>query len=94
MREDVPGLLRGESQEKARRVAEACSLFEDFLNREGDRLEFRPGQGLLRQQRGRGDVEERPVRRKHPACALELRLDDAANRDVDLARRLLAVQAL
>jgi FAD/FMN-containing dehydrogenase/Fe-S oxidoreductase len=32
MREDVPSLLRGESQKKALRVAEACSSFEDLLN--------------------------------------------------------------
>jgi FAD/FMN-containing dehydrogenase/Fe-S oxidoreductase len=43
MREDVPGLLRGESQEKALRVAEACSLFDDFLNRDADRLNLRAG---------------------------------------------------
>ncbi|MEX2261428.1 MAG: FAD-linked oxidase C-terminal domain-containing protein [Bryobacteraceae bacterium] len=43
MREDVPGLLRGESQQKALRVAEACSLIEDVLNCEGGRLSFRPG---------------------------------------------------
>jgi len=43
MREDVPALLRGEGQEQALRVAEACSLFEDFLNRDADRLNLRPG---------------------------------------------------
>jgi Fe-S oxidoreductase len=43
MREDVPALLRGESQQKALHVAKACSLFEDFLNRDADRLNFRPG---------------------------------------------------
>ena len=34
MREDNPSLLRGEEQEKARIVANACVLFEDFLERQ------------------------------------------------------------
>ncbi|MBZ5558579.1 MAG: FAD-binding protein [Acidobacteriia bacterium] len=34
VREDAPALLRGEAQRKARVVAEACVLFEDYLERE------------------------------------------------------------
>jgi FAD/FMN-containing dehydrogenase/Fe-S oxidoreductase len=34
MREDNPSLLRGEAQKKARAVAGACLLFEDFLEQE------------------------------------------------------------
>jgi FAD/FMN-containing dehydrogenase/Fe-S oxidoreductase len=34
LREDGPSLLRGEQQRKARVVADACFLFEDFLERE------------------------------------------------------------
>ena len=30
MKEDVPSLLRGEQQAKARTVAAACMLFEEF----------------------------------------------------------------
>lgn len=33
MREDVPALLRGEEQQQALRVAEACVSFEEFLGR-------------------------------------------------------------
>jgi FAD/FMN-containing dehydrogenase/Fe-S oxidoreductase len=33
MREDVPGLLRGDEQRKAREVADACFLFEEYLER-------------------------------------------------------------
>jgi FAD/FMN-containing dehydrogenase/Fe-S oxidoreductase len=33
VREDGPALLRGEAQQKARRVADACILFEDLLER-------------------------------------------------------------
>jgi Fe-S oxidoreductase len=33
VREDAPALLRGEAQRKARVVADACMLFEDFLER-------------------------------------------------------------
>jgi FAD/FMN-containing dehydrogenase/Fe-S oxidoreductase len=31
MREDVPSLLRGEAQQRAQRIAEACVLFEDLV---------------------------------------------------------------
>jgi len=34
IREDAPALLRGEAQRKARVVADACVLFEDYLERE------------------------------------------------------------
>jgi FAD/FMN-containing dehydrogenase/Fe-S oxidoreductase len=34
VREDAPSLLRGDMQKKARVVADACVLFEDFLERE------------------------------------------------------------
>ena len=33
LREDVPALLRGENQRKARQVAESCYLFEEYLER-------------------------------------------------------------
>ena len=45
--DDVPDLLRGDAQERAREVASACVLFEDFLNRKlddgGAPLPLRPG---------------------------------------------------
>ena len=34
VREDAPSLLRGDAQEHAKRVADACVLFEDLLERE------------------------------------------------------------
>ena len=47
VREDAPALLRGELQRKARVVAEACVLFEDFVERESQagrlNLRLRPG---------------------------------------------------
>lgn len=43
MREDVPGLLRGEAQTRALRVAEACSSFEEYLDGQWERLTFRAG---------------------------------------------------
>jgi len=36
VREDAPALLRGESRRKALAVADACVLFEDYLEREWD----------------------------------------------------------
>jgi Fe-S oxidoreductase len=40
VREDAPALLRGEEQQSARQVADACMLFEDYLQKEwaADRL--------------------------------------------------------
>lgn len=43
MREDVPSLLRGESQRKAKAIAEACMLFEEFLQQDGRELALRAG---------------------------------------------------
>jgi Fe-S oxidoreductase len=34
VREDAPSLLRGEARDKARQVADACVLFENYLERE------------------------------------------------------------
>jgi len=47
VREDAPALLRGEEQRKARSVADACVLFEDYVEREWQagrvKLRLRPG---------------------------------------------------
>jgi Fe-S oxidoreductase len=47
VREDAPALLRGDAQRKARRVAEACVLFEDYVEQEWQagraRLELKAG---------------------------------------------------
>jgi Fe-S oxidoreductase len=47
VREDAPALLRGDDQRKARVVADACALFEDFVERECEAgrlaLELRQG---------------------------------------------------
>jgi FAD/FMN-containing dehydrogenase/Fe-S oxidoreductase len=47
VREDAPALLRGEEQKRARMVANACMLFEEFLGREIEagrvKLEFASG---------------------------------------------------
>jgi FAD/FMN-containing dehydrogenase/Fe-S oxidoreductase len=47
VREDAPALLRGEAQRRARVVADACVLFEDFLEREwkGGRIALDLGEG-------------------------------------------------
>jgi FAD/FMN-containing dehydrogenase/Fe-S oxidoreductase len=47
VREDAPSLLRGEEQMKARLVAQACMLFEEFLETgiAEDRLQLRLAQG-------------------------------------------------
>src|SRR5206468_11505633 len=47
VREDAPALLRGETQRKARVVADACVLFEDHVEQEWKagrvRLDLKPG---------------------------------------------------
>jgi len=51
VRDDGPALLRGEAQRKARAVADACMLFEDYLERSWQkdpaRLALRPGPSRL-----------------------------------------------
>jgi len=47
VREDAPSLLRGDAQRKARSVADACVLFEDYVEQEWQagraRLDLKPG---------------------------------------------------
>ena len=43
LREDVPSLLRGDAQRKARAIAASCMLFEEFLDNAFDRLQLRQG---------------------------------------------------
>jgi FAD/FMN-containing dehydrogenase/Fe-S oxidoreductase len=51
VREDAPSLLRGDAQRKARTVAGACVLFEDYLERacqdDPSRLTLQPGPSRL-----------------------------------------------
>ncbi len=47
IREDVPSLLRGEQQKKARTVAEACVLFDEFAAQLDLPLRAGPGKILL-----------------------------------------------
>ena len=51
-----------------------------------DAFELRSRQRFVGEERPRGLVEEGAVRRQNRARALELRLDNATHRDVDLAR--------
>jgi Fe-S oxidoreductase len=47
VREDAPSLLRGDAQNKARDVAAACVLFEDFVSQRSLRLKQGPPEILL-----------------------------------------------
>jgi Fe-S oxidoreductase len=47
VKEDIPSLLRGEQQEKARTVAQACQLFEEFAATLDLPLRQRPSKILL-----------------------------------------------
>jgi Fe-S oxidoreductase len=83
-REDVPALLRGEDQRKARDVARVCFLFEDFLqeaSRDGRaqlRLRERPGAIVLH-----GHCHQKSMGLVGPARALLERIPGATVIDLD-----------
>jgi FAD/FMN-containing dehydrogenase/Fe-S oxidoreductase len=84
IREDVPSLLRGDAQRRARRVAERSVLFEEFLESECDAGRVRldvgagPSQILLH-----GHCHQKAMGRLAPAKALLSRIPGAAVVDLD-----------
>lgn len=80
MRDDVPSLLRGEAQTKARVVADACVLFEDFLNAHCDRLAFRPGPPKILLH---GHCHQKSMGLLAPAKSLLARIPESTVVDLD-----------
>jgi Fe-S oxidoreductase len=83
MREDAPSLLRGDAQKKAKEVAQACALFEEFM--EG---EWQAGRGpSLRQGPARillhGHCHQKAMGLLAPAMALLSRIPGAKVVDLD-----------
>ena len=82
--DDVPALLRGEEQRRAREVAAACVLFEDFLNRRLDEggaslaLRSGPDEILLH-----GHCHQKSLGLVAPARALLDRIPGARVTDLD-----------
>ncbi|MCY4074955.1 MAG: FAD-binding protein [Acidobacteria bacterium] len=82
--DDVPALLRGEAQRRAREVAAACVLFEDFLNRRLDEggaslaLRSGPDEILLH-----GHCHQKSLGLVAPAKALLDRIPGARVTDLD-----------
>ena len=84
LRDDIPALLRGEAQQRAREVARACQLFEDYLEQAlaGGRaqlpLEAGPREILLH-----GHCHQRSLGLVAPAKALLERIPGARVTDLD-----------
>ena len=84
LKDDVPALLRGPDQERARRVADACMLFEEFLEHEvsGGRAELSLGSGpshvILH-----GHCHQKSLGLVTPALALMRRIPGAVVTDLD-----------
>jgi FAD/FMN-containing dehydrogenase/Fe-S oxidoreductase len=83
MREDVPALLRGEEQQQALRVADACLSFEEFLDRRtagGHPLPLRnvPARVVLH-----GHCHQKSMGGVAPAKALLERIPGVSVRDLD-----------
>ena len=84
LRDDVPALLRGADQERARHVADACMLFEEFLEHEvsGGRAELSLGSGpnhvILH-----GHCHQKSLGLVTPALALIRRIPGATVTDLD-----------
>jgi FAD/FMN-containing dehydrogenase/Fe-S oxidoreductase len=84
LREDAPALLRGGEQEKAQRVAEACVLFEELLEREIDggraRLDLNAGPSAVLLH---GHCHQKSLGALPPAKALLERIPGARVTDLD-----------
>jgi FAD/FMN-containing dehydrogenase/Fe-S oxidoreductase len=83
MREDVPALLRGGEQEHARRVADACTSFEEFVERHaagGRRVPFRNGPAHVVLH---GHCHQKSMGGVAPAKALLARIPDVTVTDLD-----------
>jgi FAD/FMN-containing dehydrogenase/Fe-S oxidoreductase len=84
VREDAPALLRGAAQERARRVGDACVLFEDYLERE-----CQAGRATLALQPGPSSIvlhahcHQRSMGLGAPAHALLSRIPGAVVVDLD-----------
>ena len=80
MREDVPSLLRGQQRDNAMRVAEACVLFEDFVNQNGDRLNLKQGPSKILLH---GHCHQKAMGLLAPAKSLLARIPGASVIDLD-----------
>ena len=84
MREDVPSLLRGEAQKRARRVADACCSFEDFLDRQWEsgkaRLNLRNGPSKILLH---GHCHQKAMGLLPPAKSLLARIPGSSVVDLD-----------
>ena len=84
LRDDLPALLRGRAQEQAREVADACQLFEQWLETEltngSMTLRFRPGPRRLLLH---GHCHQKSLGLVPPARALLSRVPDAEVVDLD-----------
>src|SRR5262249_12297941 len=84
VREDVPALLRGDARKQALRVAEACSSFEDFLDRHWAsdlaRLNLRAGPSKIMLH---GHCHQKAMGLLAPAKSLLSRIPGSAVVDLD-----------
>ena len=84
LKDDVPDLLRDEEQQRAREVAAACVLFEDYLNRRLDdgsaALSLRAGPGRIVLH---GHCHQKSLGLVAPAKALLERIPGARVTDLD-----------
>jgi FAD/FMN-containing dehydrogenase/Fe-S oxidoreductase len=84
VREDAPALLRGDRQRKARAVADACLLFEEYLERESRggrvRLDLRSGPRTILLH---GHCHQKAMGLLAPARALLARIPSASVVDLD-----------
>ena len=78
VREDAPALLRGEAQRKARVVADACVLFEDYLEQD-----WQAGRIALELKTGSSDAcccTATVIRRRWACCRQRARCSRASRR--------------
>ena len=85
LKEDIPALLRGADQDQARQVADACMLFEEFLEEEvsAGRAELPLGPGGPERIVLHGHCHQRSLGLVSPALSLLRRIPGASVTDLD-----------
>ncbi len=85
LKDDIPALLRGAEQEQARQIADACMLFEEFLEDavSSGRAELPLGSGGPKQIALHGHCHQKSLGLVPPALSLMRRIPGASVTDLD-----------
>ncbi len=85
LKDDIPALLRGDEQEQARQIADACMLFEEFLEDKVStgRADLPLGSGGPKRVALHGHCHQKSLGLVSPALSLMRRIPGASVTDLD-----------